>query len=107
MQKITAGRDEMGDFAPEFAEINDDILFGQVWSREDKLSHRDRSLITISALVGAGILNGPLESHLRMGKENGITEEEISEVLTQLAFYAGWPKAWTALRLAKDIYQEE
>ncbi len=107
MQKITAGRDEMSEFAPKFAEINDDVLFGQVWSRDNKLSHRDRSLITISALVGAGILNGPLESHLRMGKTNGITAEEIAEVLTQLAFYAGWPKAWTALRLAKNIYNED
>lgn len=97
----------MGKFAPKFAELNDDVLFGQVWSRKDKLSHRDRSLITISALVGAGIVSGPLESHLRLGKANGITEEEITEMLTQLAFYAGWPKAWPALRLAKELYEEK
>ena len=107
MKKITAGRDAMSEFAPKFAELNDDVLFGEVWSREDKLSPRDRSLITIAALVGGGILNGPLVNHVRMGKEHGITQEEISEALTQLAFYAGWPKAWAALRIAKEIYTEE
>ena len=107
MKKITTGRDLMEDFAPKFAELNDDVLFGEVWSREDKLSPRDRSLITISALVGSGILSGPLANHIRMGKEHGITETEITEALTQLAFYAGWPKAWAALRLAKEIYREE
>lgn len=106
MKKITNGRDSMNEFAPKFAALNDDVLFGEVWSRSDKLSHRDRSLITISALVGIGILDGPLINHIRMGKENGITKEEISETLTQLAFYAGWPKAWAALKIAKDIYSE-
>ncbi len=106
MKKITAGRDAMNEFASKFAELNDDVLFGEVWSREDKLSPRDRSLITISALVGSGILSGPLENHIRMGKEHGITEIEISEALTQLAFYAGWPKAWAALRIAKEVYHE-
>lgn len=106
MKKITTGRDTMNDFAPKFAQLNDDILFGEIWSREEQLSLRDRSLITISALVGSGILDGSLVNHIRMGKEHGITEAEISEVLTQLAFYAGWPKAWAALRIAKEIYHE-
>ena len=104
MKKITAGRDSMNDFAPKFAELNDDVLFGEVWSREEELSPRDRSLITISALMASGILDSSLLHHIRMGKENGITREEISEVLTQLAFYAGWPKAWAALRMAKEVY---
>ena len=106
MKKITAGREAMIEFAPKFAELNDDVLFGEVWSREDKLSLRDRSLITISALIGSGILDGPLVNHIRMGKEHGITETEISEALTQLAFYAGWPKAWAALRITKEVYHE-
>lgn len=107
MERITTGRDQMNNFAPKFAELNDDVLFGQVWSREAQLSPRDRSLITIAALVGSGILSGPLVNHIRMGKVHGITEMEISEALTQLAFYAGWPKAWAALRIAKEIYEEE
>ncbi len=97
----------MGEFAPKFAELNDDVLFEQVWSREDKLSLRDRSLVTIAALVGSGILSGPLVNHIRMGKEHGITQEELTEALTQLAFYAGWPKAWAALRIAKEVYGED
>ena len=107
MKKITNGRDAMSEFAPKFAELNDDVLFGEVWSREDKLSPRDRSLITIATLVGSGILDGPLVSHIRMGKEHGITETEISEALTQLAFYAGWPKAWAALKVAKEVYKND
>lgn len=107
MREITDGRDLMSDFAPKFAELNDDVLFGQVWSRTDKLAARDRSLVTISALVGIGILDGPLRNHIRIGKENGLTETEISETLTQLAFYAGWPKAWAALKIAKEVYAEK
>ena len=104
MRKITAGRDAMSDFAPKFAELNDDVLFGEIWSREEKLSPRDRSLINISALMASGILDSSLLHHIQIGKENGITEEELSEALTQLAFYAGWPKAWAALRMAKEVY---
>ncbi len=105
MRKITNGRDLMNEFAPKFAELNDDILFGEIWSRSKELSHRDRSLVTISALVGMGILDAPLVNHIRLGKENGITETEIAEVLTQLAFYAGWPNAWAALKIAKNEYK--
>ena len=106
MKKITTGRDQMGSFAPKFASLNDDVLFGEVWSREDRLSPRDRSLITISALMASGILDSSLKNHIAIGKEHGISEEEISEALTQLAFYAGWPKAWAALRMAKEIYSK-
>ena len=94
-------------FAPKFAELNDDVLFGEVWSREDKLSPRDRSLITVSALMASGILDTSLLHHIERAKENGVTAAEMSEALTQLAFYAGWPKAWAALRMAKDVYGEE
>lgn len=104
MEKVTAGRDILGEFAPKFAELNDDVLFGQVWSREELLSPRDRSLITVSALVASGILDSSLRGHIQRAKENGITKEEMIEVLTQLAFYAGWPKAWAAFYMAKEIY---
>jgi len=106
MKKQTAGRDNLGDLAPKFAELNDDVLFGEVWSREDKLSLRDRSMITISALMAQGLFP-QLKSHIALGKEHGITKEEIVEIITQLAFYTGWPKAWSAFSIIEEIYQEE
>lgn len=106
MKKVTAGRDIWGDFAPKFAEMNDDVLFGQIWSREEQLSPRDRSFITVSALVASGILDNSLKAHIQRAKENGVTKEEMVEVLTQLAFYAGWPKAWAAFYMAKEIYTD-
>ena len=81
MAKVSAGRDELGAFAPKFAQLNDDVLFGEVWSREEKLSARD-------------------------AKNHGVTAEEMAEILTHAAFYAGWPKAWAALRMAKTVYTE-
>lgn len=107
MEKVTAGRDALGEFAPEFARFNDDVLFGEVWSREDKLSPRDRSMITVSALMTSGILDSSLKYHISHAKENGVTAEEMAEMLTQLAFYAGWPKAWAAFRMAKEFYGED
>lgn len=106
MKKVTAGRDALGEFAPEFAHLNDDILFGEVWAREDKLSLKERSVITIVTLVASGITDSSLKYHLENGKNNGITKEEISEILTHIAFYAGWPKAWAAFRLAKEVWGE-
>lgn len=88
MKKQTAGRDRLGTLAPKFAELNDDVLFGEVWSREEQLSLRDRSMITIAALFSAG-LYPQLRSHLALGKEHGITKEEAVEIVTQLAFYCG------------------
>ena len=104
---VTAGRDSLGEFAPEFAAFNDDILFGQVWSREQQLSPRDRSLITVTALMTGGIFDSSLEHHLNKAKENGVTRTEIVEAITQLAFYSGWPKAWAVFRLAKDIWGDQ
>ncbi len=106
MAKVTAGHDELGEFAPKFAELNDDVLFGEVWSREDKLSARDRSLITVSALMASGILDSSLKFHIQNAKNHGVTSTEMSEALTHLAFYAGWPKAWAAFRMAKEVYGE-
>lgn len=85
----TAGRAQLGEFAPKFAELNDDILFGQVWSRTDKLALRDRSIVTVTALVASGIIDQSLTFHLQEAKKNGITRTEIAEILTQVAFYAG------------------
>ncbi|MHB9295914.1 putative 4-carboxymuconolactone decarboxylase [Pillotina sp. SPG140] len=106
MKKITTGRDKLGDFAPKFAEMNDDVLFGQIWSREAELSHRDRSMITVAALISGGNLE-QLPNHLKLARENGITKAEIAELITQLAFYCGWPKAWSAFNLAKDIFADD
>lgn len=105
MKKVTAGRDVLGEFAPKFAEINDDILFGEVWAREDKLSAKMRSIVTITALISGGNME-QLSYHLEKGKENGITAEEISEIITHIAFYVGWPKAWSAFNKAKEIYKD-
>lgn len=104
--KVTAGRDNLGDFAPKFAELNDDILFGEVWSREAQLSARDRSMITVTALIASGILDTSLKSHLLRAKANGVTREEIAEIITHVAFYAGWPKAWAAFYMAKEVFAD-
>ena len=104
MEKVTAGRDALGSFAPKFAELNDDVLFGEVWSREDKLSLRDRSIVTVIALMSSGVLDSSLQYHIKKAKENGVTKEEMAEILTHAAFYAGWPKAWAAFRMAKEVY---
>ncbi|MDE5844481.1 MAG: carboxymuconolactone decarboxylase family protein [Muribaculaceae bacterium] len=103
----TAGRQQLGEFAPEFAHLNDDILFGEVWSRNDLLSLRDRSIVTITCLISQGITDTSLTYHLQEAKKNGITRTEISEILTHIAFYAGWPKAWAAFRLAKDVWNDD
>lgn len=104
--KQTAGRDALGKFAPEFAKLNDDVLFGEVWSREDKLSLRDRSLVTVTALMTQGLTDSSFAYHLQSAKDNGITKDEIAEIVTHAAFYAGWPKAWAAFRMAKEIWKE-
>ena len=108
-QKIvqTAGRQALGEFAPEFAHLNDDILFGEVWSRNDLLSLRDRSLVTITSLISQGITDSSLIYHLQEAKKNGITRVEAAEIITHIAFYAGWPKAWAAFRLAKDVWNDD
>ena len=104
--KQTAGRDALGEFAPKFAQLNDDVLFGEVWSRETQLPLHDRSLITVTALMAQGLTDTSFLHHLEMAKKNGITRSEIAEILTHAAFYAGWPKAWTAFRMAKEVWAE-
>lgn len=106
MVKQTAGRDALGEFAPKFAQLNDDVLFGEIWSREDKLSLKLRSIVTISALIGKGIVDSSLQYHLQSAKNNSVTKTEMAEILTHIAFYAGWPNAWAAFRMAKDVYAD-
>lgn len=102
-EKQTAGRRQLEEFAPEFARYNDDILFGEVWAKEDHLTDKTRSIITISALISAGNLE-QLEHHLQFAKQNGVTKEEIADIITHLDFYVGWPKAWSAFNKAKEIW---
>lgn len=102
MKKQTAGREQLGELAPQFAALNDDVLFGEVWSREEALSAHDRSMITCAALLAMGAPQ--LEAHLTIAKTNGVTKEEIVELITHLAFYAGWPKAWHAFAMVKEIF---
>lgn len=104
MKKQIAGHDSLGDFAPKFAELNDDVLFGEVWSREDELPLKIRSIVTITALISKGILDNSLKYHLETAKNNGVSKEEMAEIITHIAFYSGWPNAWAAFNLAKDIY---
>lgn len=107
MEKQTAGRDSLGTFAPKFAQLNDDVLFGEVWSREDQLSLRDRSLVTISVFMGKGMVDDSLRYHIMNAKRNGITKSEMAEIITHAAFYAGWPNAWAVFHMAKEIYADE
>jgi 4-carboxymuconolactone decarboxylase len=90
-----------GDFAPKLASLTDDVLFGDIWNRAE-LSPRDRSLITVAALVAGGNTE-QLRSHLTRAKDNGVTEAELKEVIIHLAFYAGWPKAISAITVAKQV----
>jgi 4-carboxymuconolactone decarboxylase len=94
----------MGDIAPKLAELTDDVLYADVWERP-QLSQRDRSLVTVTALIA---LNRPdqLRSHLVRAKENGLTEEQLVETITHMAFYSGWPSAISAVAIAKEVFAE-
>lgn len=105
--KQTAGHDALGEFAPEFAHLNDDVLFGEVWSREAQMPLKLRSIVTVSALVGKGITDSSLKYHLASARANGVTREEMAELLTHAAFYAGWPNAWAAFNMAKEAYADD
>lgn len=101
----TRAQQLMGDIAPKLAELTDNVLFADVWERPG-LSKRDRSLVTVSALIA---LNRPdqLRSHLMRARDNGVTQEEVVEAITHLAFYAGWPNAVTAVGVAKEVFQKK
>ena len=109
MSKIivqTAGRDQLGDFAPDFAHFNDDILFGENWNNED-IDLKTRSIITVVALMSQGITDSSIKYHLMNAKKNGVSQKEMAAVITHTAFYAGWPKAWAVFNLAKEVYNED
>jgi 4-carboxymuconolactone decarboxylase len=101
-RQIGGGRRSIGDIAPKLAEITDDVLFADVWNRTE-LSARDRSLITVAALVAGGDAD-QLRYHLGRARENSVSESELIEAITHLAFYAGWPKAMSAITVAKDVF---
>lgn len=105
--KQTAGRNQLGVVAPKFAELNDDVLFGEVWAREDKLPLKMRSIVTVVTLVAKGMFDSSFEHHLMTAKANGVTRDEIAEILTHEAFYAGWPNAWAAFRMVLKVYGTE
>ena len=101
----TAGRQALGEFAPEFAHFNDDVLFGENWNNED-LDLKTRSLITVIALMAQGLTASSLKYHLLTAKAHGVPQKEMAAAITHTAFYAGWPKAWATFNLAKEVYPD-
>lgn len=99
----TAGRDALGEFAPDFAHFNDDVLFGENWNNED-IDLKTRSLITVVALMAQGITDSSLKYHILNAKNHGVSQKEMAAAITHTAFYAGWPKAWATFNLAKEVY---
>lgn len=99
----TTGREQLGEFAPLFAHLNDDVLFGEVWNSSD-LDDKTRTMLTVCSLVSQGITDSSLVHHLRNARQYGVTQSEMAGLITHIAMYAGWPKAWAAFRLAKDVY---
>lgn len=102
----TAGRQQLGDFAPEFAHFNDDVLFGENWNNLD-IDVKTRSIITVVALMSQGITDSSLKYHIMNAKNHGVSQKEMAAVITHVAFYAGWPKAWAVFNLAKEVYSEK
>lgn len=102
----TAGRDILGDFAPEFAHYNDDVLFGENWNNKD-IDLKTRSIVTVVALMSSGMTDASLKYHLENAKRNGVAKKEIAAILTHTSFYAGWPKGWAAFRLAAEVWKED
>ena len=108
MAKIvqTAGRNALGEFAPQFAHFNDDVLFGENWNNND-IDVKTRSIITVVALMAQGITDSSLKFHLQNAKDHGVTQKEIAAVITHVGFYAGWPKAWAVFNLAKEVWETD
>jgi 4-carboxymuconolactone decarboxylase len=100
----TAAQRLVGDIAPKLAQLTDDVLFGDVWTRAE-LSPRDRSLVTCAALVANGNTE-QLRGHLARARDNGLSEAELVEAITHLAFYAGWPRAMSAAAVARDVFTQ-
>ena len=102
----TAGRQQLGEFAPMFAHLNDDVLFGEVWN-EDAIATKMKCDLTVVSLMASGITDSSLTYHLRNAKAHGVTREEIAAIITHAAMYVGWPKGWAVFRLAKEVWSEE
>ena len=101
----TAGRNALGEFAPEFAHYNDDVLFGENWNNKD-IDLKTRSLITVIALMAQGITDSSLKYHIQNARNHGVSQREMAAAVTHAAFYAGWPKAWATFNLAKEVYND-
>ena len=102
----TAGRQALGDFAPEFAHFNDDVLFGENWNNQD-IDLKTRCIITVVALMSSGVIDSSLKFHIINAKKSGVSQKEMAASITHVAFYAGWPKAWAVFNMAKEVYAEE
>ena len=102
----TAGRDQLSDFAPMFAHLNDDVLFGEVWN-EKAIDVKMKCIITVVSLMASGMTDSSLGYHLQNAKKNGVTKEEIAAIITHATMYVGWPKGWAVFRMAKEIWNEE
>ena len=101
----TAGRTQLGDFAPMFAHLNDDVLFGEVWN-EEAIDMKTKCIITVVSLMASGITDSSLGYHLQNAKNNGVTKEEIAAIITHATMYVGWPKGWAVFRMAKEIWND-
>lgn len=99
----TAGRNALGEFAPDFAHYNDDVLFGENWNNQD-IDVKTRSIITVVVLMAQGITDSSLKFHLQNAKDHGVTQKEIAAIITHVSFYAGWPKGWAVFNLAKEVW---
>ena len=104
--KQTAGRDQLGEFSPMFAHLNDDILFGEVWN-DDAIDLKTKCIVTVVSLMASGITDASLGYHLQNAKNHGVTKEEIAAIITHATMYVGWPKGWAVFRMAKEIWNEE
>ena len=102
----TAGRNQLGTFAPMFAHLNDDVLFGEVWN-ENAIDVKTKCVITVVSLMASGITDSSLAYHLQNAKAHGVTKEEIAAIITHATMYVGWPKGWAVFRLAKEVWNEE
>ena len=102
----TAGREQLGQFAPTFAHLNDDVLFGEVWN-EETIDTKTKCIITVVSLMASGMTDSSLSYHLQNAKAHGVTKEEIAAIITHATMYVGWPKGWAVFRLAKEVWNEE
>lgn len=105
MIKQTVGKDSLGNFSPNFTHYNDDILFGENWN-DSSIDLKTRCIITVTSLISMGITDNSLKYHIQNAKKNGVTKEEMAGIITHISFYVGWPKAWSAFNIAKEIYDK-